>query len=1057
MKGNQRISGEMKMKLLVLVLLAPALYAQNGLNPSLFERLEWRSVGPASMGGRITDVEGIPGNPALVYVASASGGLFKTVNGGMTWTPIFDHQSTISIGDIAVDPHNPDVVWVGTGEANARNSVSFGDGVYKTLDGGKTWRNLGLPDTRHISRIVINPLNTNIVYVAALGHNTGPNEERGVFMTTDGGETWKKVLYIDAEHGCADMDIDPNNPNIVYAAMWRFDRKPWRFLSGSEKTGVFRSTDGGRTWSQLTTGLSKNFGRIGVRVAPSNSNVVYVVAESNDGTLFRSDDRGEHFHVMTKNPAVVGRGLYYAHVTVDPADENRVYSIGMQLMTTIDAGRTWRRIANGIHGDYHTVWVDPKNPNRIWIGEDGGIAVSYDRGENWEAVLNIPLGQFYQIHADSRWPFYYIQGGLQDNGTWSGPSRTHGGGIVNGDWRNISGGDGFHVINHPDQPEIFLSESQGGGIVRTDWRTREQQDVSPQPKRNDGGPVNELKYRFNWNAPIVASPHDKNAAYFGSNVVFKTTDFGKTWTAISPDLTTNDPEKQKSVGTVWTENTTAEYHCTVIRIAESPVEAGVIWAGSDDGTLLLTRDAGKHWTNLTGKAPGVPKFAEVAWIEPSRTAAGVAYVAFEHHWFDDFHPYLYKTTDFGKTWTSISGNLPQHDYLWVIKEDPKNPQVLYVGSELGLHVSFSGGNQWVRMHLKNLPPVAVRDIVIHPRENDLILGTHGRSIWILDDVSPLQQMNEQVLGESAYLFGLRPALRFDARGGFAGGLGSGGNKPFSGPNPPYGAPITYYLKNKVPAKIEILDSAGKVIRDLGQVPQDQGLNRVTWDLRYQGPNLRRPADAEPETGGFRLRPQGPQVLPGKYTVRLTADGQTLTRELEVRADPTIGAAESDLRTQLDINLKLRDMQSSVNDALRSIDTWRAELEQAEKSVRTLDPHAPKVLTGLISERTQQLSSLELKMARPDNIPGYSVGPRLVDRLGQLLAAIDRVLAAPTHYQVEHFNELKSEFLADIGDVNAFIERQIPEINDTLKRNSAGALMPGKPIEIPASLTANGRD
>ncbi|PYT12896.1 MAG: hypothetical protein DMG59_22085 [Acidobacteria bacterium] len=508
MKGNQRISGEMKMKLLVLVLLAPVLYAQNGLNPSLFERLEWRSVGPASMGGRITDVEGIPGNPALVYVASASGGLFKTVNGGMTWTPIFDHQSTISIGDIAVDPHNPDVVWVGTGEANARNSVSFGDGVYKTLDGGKTWRNLGLPDTRHISRIVINPLNTNIVYVAALGHNTGPNEERGVFMTTDGGETWKKVLYIDAEHGCADMDIDPNNPNIVYAAMWRFDRKPWRFLSGSEKTGVFRSTDGGRTWSRLTTGLSKNFGRIGVRVAPSNSNVVYVVAESNDGTLFRSDDRGEHFHVMTKNPAVVGRGLYYAHVTVDPADENRVYSIGMQLMTTIDAGRTWRRIANGIHGDYHTVWVDPKNPNRIWIGEDGGIAVSYDRGENWEAVLNIPLGQFYQIHADSRSPFYYIQGGLQDNGTWSGPSRTHGGGIVNGDWRNISGGDGFHVINHPDQPEIFLSESQGGGIVRTDWRTREQQDVSPQPKRNDGGPVNELKYRFNWNAPIVASPHD---------------------------------------------------------------------------------------------------------------------------------------------------------------------------------------------------------------------------------------------------------------------------------------------------------------------------------------------------------------------------------------------------------------------------------------------------------------------------------------------------------------------------------------------------------------------
>ncbi|HEY6392343.1 MAG TPA: hypothetical protein VIX89_13745 [Bryobacteraceae bacterium] len=1031
----------------------PAEGGRNALDSALFERLEFRSIGPASMGGRITDVEGIPGNPAMVYAATASGGLFKTVNGGTTWTPIFDRQSTISIGDIAIDPNNSDVVWVGTGEANARNSVSFGDGVYKTLDGGKTWRNLGLRDTHHISRIVINPLNTNIAYVAALGHNTGPNEERGVFMTTDGGETWKKVLYIDAEHGCADLDIDVNNPNILYATMWRFDRKPWRFISGSEKTGVFRSTDGGRAWKQLSNGLPKSFGRIGVRVAASNSNVVYVIGETNDGTLFRSDDRGEHFRMMTRNPVVVGRGLYYSHLTIDPTDENRLYSIGMRLSTSIDGGRNWRGVAGGIHGDFHTVWVDPKNPSRIWIGEDGGLAVSYDRAENWEAILNIPIGQFYQIHADNRAPFYYIQGGLQDNGTWSGPSRTRTGGILNDEWRNVSGGDGFHVINHPDDPEIFLSESQGGGVVRTDWRTREQQDVSPQPKRNDGGPVGELKYRFNWNAPIVASPHDKNTAYFGSNVVFKTTDFGKTWTAISGDLTTNDPEKQKSVGTMWTENTTAEYHCTVIRIAESPAQAGVIWAGADDGNLQVTTDGGKHWSNLTGNVPGVPKFAEIAWIEPSRTAAGTAYVAFEHHWFDDFHPYLFKTTDFGKTFTSISGNLPQNDYLWVVKEDPKNPKVLYVGSELGLHVSFTGGNQWVRMHMKNLPPVAVRDLVIHPRDNDLILGTHGRSILIFDDISFLQQMNDQVLGESAHLFGMRPALRFDGRGGFGGGLGSGGNKPFSGPNASYGAPITYYLKDKGTAKIEILDSAGKVIRDLGTIPAEPGLNRATWDLRYQGPHLRRPPDpeADAEGGGFRFRPMGPQVLPGKYSVRLAAGGQTLTQTLEVRLDPTIGASDPDLRTQFDINLKLRDMQSSVNDALKSIDTFKAELEQAEKNVRTLDPQAPKVLTGLITERKQQLSSMELKLARPDNIPGYSMSPRLVDRLGQLLGAIDRVLAAPTPYQVEHYNELKAEFLKDMGDVNGFIDRQIPEINDMLRKSNAGAMMPGKAIEIPASV------
>ena len=1034
----------------LLVLSLPLFPAD--LNSSLFDRLEFRSIGPASMGGRITDVEGVAGNPALVYVATASGGLFKTNNGGTTWTPIFEREATISIGNIAVDPHNSDVVWLGSGEANARNSVSFGDGVYKTLDGGKTWRNLGLKDTHHISRVALNPLNTNIAYVCALGHNTGPNEERGVFMTTDGGETWKKTLYIDAQHGCADLDVDANNPNIVFATMWKFDRKPWSFISGSPQTGVFRSMDGGRTWKPLNAGLPKNWGRIGVRVAPSNSNVVYVIGESNEGTLFRSDDRGDHFRMMTKNPAVVGRGLYYSHLTVDPTDENRIYSIAMRLSMSIDGGRTWRGISAGTHGDYHTVWVDPKNPSRIWQGQDGGIAVSYDRAETWEQVSNIPLGQFYQIYADNRYPFYYLSGGLQDNGSWTGPSRTNTGAILNSDWSNISGGDGFHVVNHLDHPELYLSENQGGGIVRTDWRTREQQDVSPQPKRNDGGPVGELKYRFNWNAPIVPSPHDKDTVYFGSNVVFKSTDFGKTWNAISPDLTTNDPEKQKSVGTVWTENTTAEYHCTVIRIAESPVQAGVIWAGTDDGNLQITQDGGKHWTNLTGNAAGVPKFAEIAWIEPSRTAAGTAYVAFEHHWFDDFHPYLFKTTDFGKTFTNITGNLPNPGYLWTVKEDPKNPKLLYVGSELGLNVSFSGGNQWVRMHLKNLPTVAVREIVIHPRDNDMILATHGRSLWILDDVSPLQQVNEQVLNESAYLFGLRTALRFDGGGGRGGGgIGMGGNKPFAGPNPAYGAAITYYTKERGPAKVEILDAAGKLVRDLGPLPQEAGLNRVMWDLRYQGPHARSVADAAGDDSGFRFPARGPQVLPGKYTVRLTAGGKTLTRELEVKLDPTITVSEPELRSQLDVNLKLRDMQSSVNDALKSIDAFKGEIESSQKTVRSLDPQAARVLVALLDERMQQLGSMELKLARPADIPGYSMGPRLVDRLGQLLNGIDRVLAAPTQYQVEHFNELKAEFLKDMGDVNHFVEKQIPEINDLLKKNNAGAVMQGKPVEIPASV------
>lgn len=523
--------------------------ARPQIDPSLFENLEWRNIGPAIMGGRTTDIEGVPGNPNIVYVATASGGLWKTTNGGITWTPIFDRQNTISIGDIAIDPKNPDVIWVGTGESNTRNSVSFGDGVYKSTDGGKTWQHLGLRDTRHISRILIHPHNPDIVYVGAVGHAFGPNEERGVFMTTDGGRTWQKVLYIDAQHGVSDMDMDPSNPNILYAAMWYFERKPWTHRSGSEKGGVFKSVDGGRTWKKLERGLPKLLGRIGVKVAPSNPQVVYVIAESKEGTLFRSDDRGETFREVSREVRIVSRGFYYADLRVDPWDENRVYAIASNLFVSIDGGRTFRRISARTHSDYHTLWIDPTNPYRLWQGNDGGVAVSYDRGETWEYVNNIPLGQFYQIHADNRLPFYWVSGGLQDNGTWTGPSRTREpAGILNDDWIMVSFGDGFHVVTHPEDPNLYLSESQGGNLFRTDLRTREQQNVSPQARRNDGGPVGELKYRFNWNAPIVLSPHDKNTVYYGGNVVFRSTDFGKTWQVISPDLTTNDPEKQKDAG-----------------------------------------------------------------------------------------------------------------------------------------------------------------------------------------------------------------------------------------------------------------------------------------------------------------------------------------------------------------------------------------------------------------------------------------------------------------------------------------------------------------------------
>jgi hypothetical protein len=1029
----------------------PSDHGRSTVDATVFERLEWRSIGPAIMGGRTTDIEGVPGKPSLVYVATASGGLWKTTNGGVSWTPIFERQNTISIGDMAIDPNNPDVIWVGTGESNVRNSVSFGDGVYKSTDGGKTWQHVGLKDSERVSRIVINPRNPDIVYVGALGHAFGPNEERGVFMTTDGGQTWQKVLYIDSEHGVADLDIDPTNPNILYAAMWHFERRPWTHHSGSEKGGVYKSVDGGRTWTKLTTGLPKLLGRIGVKVAPSHPQVVYVIAEAKEGTLFRSDDRGETFRQVCKEVNIVSRGFYYADLRVDPVDDNRVYAVASGLFVSIDGGHSFRRISRRTHSDYHALWIDPQDPNRMWQGQDGGFAVSYDRGETWEFVNNVPLGQYYQVYADDRLPFYYLSGGLQDNGTWTGPSRTREpAGIMNDDWRLVSFGDGFHVVNQPGNPDVYLSESQGGDIVRTDYRTREQQAVSPQPRRNDGGPAGDIKYRFNWNAPIVLSPHDKNTVYFGGNVVFKSTDFGKTWEAISPDLTTNDSEKEKDAGgPVWIENTSAEYHCTVISLAESPPRAGIIWAGTDDGNLQVTTDGGTTWSNVIRNVTGVPANSPVSHVEPSGTSANVVYVSFDRHMLDDFHPYIFKTTDGGRTWTNITGNLPEKAYVWIVREDPKNPNLLYAGTELGLYGSYTGGTTWMPLGLKNLPTVAVRDIFIHPRENDLILATHGRSLWIFDDATPIQQMSQEVLDSDVYLFDIRSALRYATRFTRYGI----GNKVFAGPNPPYGALIAYYLKEKLDekasVKIQILDSNGKVIRELTDNPKETGVNRVAWDLRYERPKLRRPPSEEETefTGG----PRGPLVLPGTYKVKLMVGDKTLERQVEVRLDPTISLAAADLQAQLDEALKLRDMQSATNEALLSLDSIKEQLQQIDKTIKDRMPNASEDLKKTLPDHIKRVEEMQNRLARPQGVPTYSTGPRLVERISSLLRDIDSTNAAPTPYQREYFGEIQTEFRQKIAEVNAFIDQTIAKLNETLKQFSVPTVIPGKPIEAPLAL------
>ncbi|HJP90807.1 MAG TPA: hypothetical protein VJ875_02560 [Pyrinomonadaceae bacterium] len=1038
-----------RLPLFVICLLASTAFAQDGGTAKspfeeAFSRLEYRSIGPAIMGGRVADVEGVPGDPNVVYVASASGGLWKTTNGGVTWKPIFERQGTISIGDVALAPSNPEVVWVGTGESNVRNSVSFGDGVYKSTDGGKTWQHMGLKDSEHISAIVINPQNPDIVYIGALGHAFGPNEERGVFMTTDGGKTWTKTLYIDNQHGVADLEIDPTNPNILYAGMWSFERKPWTHRSGSEKGGIYKSVDGGRTWNKLTNGLPKLIGRIGIRVAPSNPNVVYALLEAKDGTLYRSDDRGETFKLVSKNTDIVSRGFYYTRVRVDPTNENHIFAVASTLFTSVDGGKTFRSITGRTHIDYHALWLDPKNPKRMWHGQDGGIAVTYDGGETWEAVYNIPMGQFYQIHADNRLPFYYIMGGLQDNGSWTGPSRTREpAGIMNDDWRMVSFGDGFYMINHPDNPELYLSESQGGDIVWTDMRSREQQLVNPWGHSSGGGPAAGQKYRFNWNTPIVFSAHDKTTVYFAGNVVFKSTDFGKTWEQISPDLTTNDPEKLKDAGgPVAIENSTAEYHSTIISIAESPVQRGQIWVGTDDGNLQVTTDGGKNWTNLIKNVSGLAANSPVSHVEPSRTSANTAYVAFERHMFDDFRPYIFKTTNGGRTWTNISGNLPAKAYVQIVREDPKNTNLLYAGTELGLFVSYTGGKDWIQLNLKNLPNVAVHDILIHPRENDLILATHGRSIWIFDDAAVIQQMTPQILNSNAYLFSVRPALRYSSRFTRYGT----GDKAFAGPNPPNGALITYYLKEKLDDKatfkVQIFDRDGKLVQDVERPSREKGVNRVTWNLRFGGPEVRRPPTEEQLA--FGGAPRGPQVLPGTYTVKLTVNDKTFEERVEVKLDPNISTSGAELQETLDMQTKLRDMQSTINTSLRFLDSVKEQLKQAQTTMKTLNKEPDKELMKALEDYIKNVDTLEDRLASRDEGLGFPGRSQVVDDIGNLFYSLDTNFG-PTAGQRQYFAEIQPVYRARVEEVNKFLSETLPQWNEKLRAWNAPTLTTRKPF------------
>jgi len=1047
----------------------------------ILANLKWRSIGPANMGGRVTDIVGIPGDPFTFYVAGANGGIHKTTNGGTTFKPIFENQDVYSIGTIAIAPSDANVIWVGTGEGDPRNSASFGDGVYRSTDAGESWKHLGLGDTERIKRIRIDPRDPDTAYVAALGHAWGANEERGVFKTTDGGKTWTKVLYLDKDTGCSDIDIDPQNPRIIYAGMYTFRRKPWRFDSGGGQTALYRSTDSGATWKKLTNGLPKSpMDRIGIAVSRSNPSVVYMITETKtEGMLFRSDDRAETWRAVNSDPNIDFRPFYYSDIRVDPNDPERVYSLSGSLMMSKDGGRTFTRIASNVHGDHQALWIDPLNSNRILSGSDGGFQVSNDKAATWEIINNIVLSQFYHITYDLNRP-YNVYGGLQDNGNWVGPSATRfREGIRKDDWATVSGGDGFFVVPDLGSPNIIYSDSQGGTISVIDTNTGVSRSIHPYPKEvgSSGNAIADYKYRFNWNPPIVASPHDPKTIYFGGNVLFRTTSYGSSWDVISPDLTTNDKTKQQSSGgPVVVDNTAAEFHCTILTIAESPVQPGVIWVGTDDGNIQVTRDGGRTWNNVVGNIKGLPANSWVPAIDASHFDAGTAFVAVDRHRDDDFGQYAFRTTDYGQTWTSIKGDLPAKGYVHVVRQDPKVRDLLYCGTELGVFGSWDGGAHWTSLR-NNLPPVAVNDLIVHPRDNDLIVGTHGRGAWILDDITPLQQL-ALARGTDSYLFDIRPATRFQ----YWAKDSNLGNKVFAAQNPPYGAILSYYLKSDItgPVTITIADDSGKTIRTFRTNANKAGINRAVWDLRYDGPHQvpgagagfgsgfgggqggaggrqgagRGPGQAQGAAPGAAAEPGeeaggrfgfggGPSVLPGEYMVTIQASGKSMSKKVRVEMDHRVKVSGADLQAQLAMALELRDLVSMLNQLVARVDDLTKQLQTlSERSQREPGETAaggdgfgngrrsraagdPDIKAAI-----DELTKLRRKLVREAPF-GYRYPPRLREEVNSLLNSVSNTIGAPTQGEKVRLVEVKADAASAVSELNGIVNGSIKKINDKL--------------------------
>jgi photosystem II stability/assembly factor-like uncharacterized protein len=1005
------------------------------LTESVFEGLKWRCVGPANMGGRIDDFAVVESNPKIIYVGSASGGVWKTTNNGVTWTPIFDDQVTSSIGDVAVAPSNPDIIWVGSGEANNRQSSSWGDGVYKSLDGGKTWKNMGLSDTHHIGRIVIHPTNPDIVYVAALGHLWGPNKERGLFRTVDGGKTWVNTKFIDENTGFVDVALDHQSPNILYAAAYQRRRRGWGFNGGGPGSGLYKTTDGGETWFRLTNGLpSGDTGRIGIDIYRSNPNIVYAIIENKEGGVFRSEDKGLTWEKMSStNP----RPMYYSQIRIDPNNDSRIWVLGIPMYVSEDGGKSFSTsYLRGVHTDHHAMWIDPSDTNHMVIGSDGGIYFSYDRGKTWDFINTLPIGQFYEVGFDFRNP-YYVYGGLQDNGTWGGPSSTlYRLGVSNEDWVRIGGGDGFYAQVDPQDYNTIYAESQNGYLFRFDGRTGESKSIRPEP--ND----DQERYRFNWNSPVLISPHDSRTIYCGGNKLFKSKDRGETWEA-SIDLTTQqDREMLPLMGVLPDKNTLSRhdgitYYGDITTISESPLKEGLLYVGTDDGNLQVSRDGGKTWTNVISKVPRLPKHTYVTRVVASCFKEGTAYATFDGHRNDDFKPYVFMTVDYGESWTNISSNLPQGGTVNVIREHHRNPNLLFVGTERGAYFSIDRGKRWVKFE-SNLPTVPVDDIAIHPRENDLIFGTHGRSIWVLDDITPLEQLGQDTLLSSAYLFDIRQATIFNPYSH----KGDLGDKFFVAQNPDFGVMISYYLKEeaKKEATITIQDSQGQKIREL-KGPKKAGINRLAWDLRYGPPQ----APGE-ETAGPGFRGRAPFVLPGEYKVTLKTAGQEMTKTVKVEGDQRIDISFEDRKAQHDALMSIYKLYPAVSAASRALNRIRSEMQKQESALQKI-PGVPAEIHELIKAVSTEIDDIRLKLLGDPQLGWRGMPFSVRGRLIMSGEAIEEYTGAPSENQLQRISKDSDELKKLIERINKIIEVDIPKLNELMNENNIPRIVVGEKIKI----------